>query len=68
MSIIKQKLKELYIDYTTYNKADDIMYKKLHYYTSAKEFCLGCSLLSLAEIKQIEKEVNQENTKNYETI
>lgn len=42
------------------------MYKKLHYYISAKEFCLDCSLLSLAEIKEIEKEVNQESTKNYE--
>ena len=63
------KLKELYLDYTNcnYNTAilgGNILYKKLHYYNSAKQFCLDCAILTKEEIKLMEFDINRYNCIN----
>lgn len=61
MTPLKRLTEQYY--YVKYHQIDDenTKYRKIRY-TAMRELCLDCSLLSLAEIEQMEEEVN--NLKN----
>lgn len=64
----KEAIRTVYKEYTTYNKntaeiGNEEFNNLLKKYLGTKKLLIDLKLLSLAEIKEIEKEVNKENCK-----